>query len=502
MSTWDTAAIRQLLSAAFDDGELTTLCFDYFRPVYEEFGGGMTKSAKIQRLLDHCERHDQMEVLLERVRERNPRKYASFAHRLRREPPTDITPSPPPEDIAQVSPPQRATPDEYFDLQIRIHRFDPAVQANPVEALLGNGSHFEGGTLHLDQDRLKNAEANLQEYGMILFDALFSGPIHSAYDQAIAYADIQAEKRLRVRLWIDNEAAELHEFAWERLHHRVQTAMLPIAASSEMPFSRYIGLTAPEPTPITKRPVRLLFAISNPGDLSAQGLASLDVEKEITNLLGALGNLRQAEQLQVTLMPGRTGLSDTLRSKLEREGYQICQGVTSMEHIIRTLSRDGGYHILHYLGHGQFDRRRRQAHLLLEDEDGNVERMQDERIAALLKSVGSQLRLVFLAACESAKRTPGDSNPFVGLAPKLIQVGIPAVVAMQNTVSFATARQLTSDFYSYLLERGVVDRAMNQARLLLFESGGTDWATPVLFMRLKDGRLFGAQEYRITQCLK
>jgi hypothetical protein len=84
----------------------------------------------------------------------------------------------------------------------------------------------------------------------------------------------------------------------------------------------------------------------------------------------------------------------------------------------------------------------------------------------------------------------------------LIQVGIPAVVAMQNTVSFATARQLTSDFYSYLLERGVVDRAMNQARLLLFESGGTDWATPVLFMRLKDGRLFGAQEYRITQCLK
>ena len=50
------AAIRDLLSATFSDGELTTLCFDYFHSVYENFGTGMGKGQKIQLLLDHCVR--------------------------------------------------------------------------------------------------------------------------------------------------------------------------------------------------------------------------------------------------------------------------------------------------------------------------------------------------------------------------------------------------------------------------------------------------------------
>ncbi len=490
MPTWDMGTIRQLLSAAFSDGELTTLCFDYFRPVYDELGSGMGKSAKIQRLLEYCERQNLIEMLLERVEKENPRQYRNFAQRLQIDLPANTTPSQPPKDVIQTSDSRPGALDEYFDLQIRIQHFDPAIRGHPVEALLGNGSHFEDGELHLDQDRLRAEEGNPQEYGTILFDALFSGPIRSAYDQAMAYADIQTEKRLRVRLWIDNDAAELHGLAWERLHHQVQGIALPTAASSEMPFSRYIGLTTPEPAPVTKRPVRLLFAISNPADLPAD-LASLDVEKEVNNLLDALGDLRDAKGLQVALMPGRTGLPEALCSRLEREGYQICQGPSSIDHIIRTLSREDGYHILHYLGHGQFGRQPGQAHLFLEDENGNVELMRDERIALLLGSVGSQLRLVFLAACESAKRASGNNSPFVGLAPKLIQVGIPAVVAMQDTVHVTMAQKLTYDFYSYLLEHGVVDRAMNQARLLLFRTGSADWATPVLFMRLKDGRLFG-----------
>jgi hypothetical protein len=491
MPTWDMAAIRQLFYAAFSDGELTNFCFDYFRPVYNEFSGGMSRGAKIQRLLEYCENHDLVETLLKRAEKANPRQYRKFAHLLQPDLAVDTTPPQPQTDVVQPPDSQPSTSNEYFDLLIRIHGFDPEIQANPVEALLGNDSHFEGGELHLDQDRLSAEETNPQEYGTILFDALFSGQIRDAYNQAVAYADIQTEKRIRVRLWIDNDAAELHGLVWERLHHRAQGAMFPLAASSEMPFSRYTGLTTSEPDPIAERPVRLLFAISNPADLPTH-LAPLDVEKEVTNLLDALGDLRGGERLQVTLMPGWTGLSDDLHSTLVDEGYQICQGTTSIDNIIRTLSRDGGYHILHYLGHGQFGRQQPgKAHLFLEDENGNVELMRDERIATLLKSVGSQLRLVFLAACESAKRTSGSNSPFVGLAPKLIQARIPAVVAMQDTVQVTTAQKLTYDFYSYLLEHGVVDRAMNQARLLLFRTGGSDWATPVLFMRLKDGRLFG-----------
>ena len=79
---WNSAAIRDLLTAAFDDGELTTLCFDHFRPVYEDFSAGMSKGDKIQRLLEYCLRQGQVERLLDQVRERNPAQHARFAGRL------------------------------------------------------------------------------------------------------------------------------------------------------------------------------------------------------------------------------------------------------------------------------------------------------------------------------------------------------------------------------------------------------------------------------------
>jgi hypothetical protein len=78
---WDTETVRELLTAAFDDEQLSALCFDHFRPVYESFSLGMTKSQKIQQLLDYCYRRDQWEGLLRLVKARNPEQYARFAER-------------------------------------------------------------------------------------------------------------------------------------------------------------------------------------------------------------------------------------------------------------------------------------------------------------------------------------------------------------------------------------------------------------------------------------
>jgi hypothetical protein len=82
-STGGTATIRRLLTAAFDDEMLTVFCFDHFRPVYESFGSGMSKGEKVQRLLDYCVRHGQVEELLKRVNERNPTQYTRFQGQLR-----------------------------------------------------------------------------------------------------------------------------------------------------------------------------------------------------------------------------------------------------------------------------------------------------------------------------------------------------------------------------------------------------------------------------------
>ncbi len=82
-SGWNMAAVRELVSAALGDQELTALCFDHFPGVYDEFAGGMSKGDKLQRLLEHCVRHDQVAQLVELVQSANPAQYARFAPLLK-----------------------------------------------------------------------------------------------------------------------------------------------------------------------------------------------------------------------------------------------------------------------------------------------------------------------------------------------------------------------------------------------------------------------------------
>lgn len=77
-ATYNTEAVRDMLTAAFDDEGLTALCYDHFRPVYDDFSVGMSKRHKIHRLLDYCERHLQMGKLLTLIEKHNPDQYARF----------------------------------------------------------------------------------------------------------------------------------------------------------------------------------------------------------------------------------------------------------------------------------------------------------------------------------------------------------------------------------------------------------------------------------------
>lgn len=58
------AGIRQALLKSFSDQGLTTLCFDYFRDVYDVFSTGTTKEQKIQILIEHCVRRELIPNLL------------------------------------------------------------------------------------------------------------------------------------------------------------------------------------------------------------------------------------------------------------------------------------------------------------------------------------------------------------------------------------------------------------------------------------------------------
>lgn len=72
------SALRALLMAAFSDEELTTLCFDHFRTVYDDFTTGMSKGQKVQRLLEFCSRHQEVQTLLTLVEQANPTQYQRY----------------------------------------------------------------------------------------------------------------------------------------------------------------------------------------------------------------------------------------------------------------------------------------------------------------------------------------------------------------------------------------------------------------------------------------
>jgi hypothetical protein len=66
------------LNEALSDEDLKTLCYDHFRSVHDEFGSQMSRQEKIQRLIEHCEKHGQIEDLLTHLKENNPVRYNHF----------------------------------------------------------------------------------------------------------------------------------------------------------------------------------------------------------------------------------------------------------------------------------------------------------------------------------------------------------------------------------------------------------------------------------------
>jgi hypothetical protein len=260
-----------------------------------------------------------------------------------------------------------------------------------------------------------------------------------------------------------------------------------------------MGLDLPEPPPLTARPIRILVAVSNPTGLGEQ-LAPVAVDQEVENVRQALSEFRQAGRIAVSVLPGHGGLSPELEASLVKDSFAILPGPTTLEALTTQLA---DHQVFFFIGHGAFrqggqTRGERTAALFLEDENGGADPAPDHEIVAQLQALDPVPHLVFLVACQSGMRDIGDQHPLVGLAPKLIQAGVPAVVAMQDAVSMATARTLTNAFFQRLMQHGLVDRALNQARLQLISEKRLDWAIPVLFMRMRTGQLFAPNPVEVA----
>ena len=240
-------------------------------------------------------------------------------------------------------------------------------------------------------------------------------------------------------------------------------------------FPRYLDGRMVPGSPILQRPIKMAVAIASPADLDQYGLQPIDIDAELAQLQAL------TESLEIELLP-------------------LPQPCTLMA-IEAALG--AGAHILHIVAHGRYSPATAQypesSILYLADEVNKAQPVDADTFAAMLSRqlVDSdsrheeKLRLVFLASCETAKQSPADA--FRGFAPQLIAAGVPAVLAMQDRVPVATARQFGRSFYEALLQHGQVDRAANEGRSTLLTADLPGAANPILFMRLRQGQLFGVR---------
>lgn len=355
---------------------------------------------------------------------------------------------------------------DYDDLLIRILKRQ--THGYPIELTLNHRLEFRRGYLSPKVLAWDGATAP-EELGSFFFDQLIADPkVAAAWDMVRGRT-----QRRHIRLVVDADAPELHALPWELMREPPDQGGTPLAASDATPFSRYVEGDWDYAQPVRAYPLKVAVAIANPQGLTDLGLAEIVAEEEWQALSQAVAGL----PVSLIRVPEPCTLD-------------------AIEGVLRE-----GAHVLHLIAHGDYDADAGRAIVWLANQENRPLPVPDQEFTGCVERIqgrvsGDPLQLVFLSACQSARRDPADA--FRGLAPLLVQANVPAVLAMQDLVPIDTARTFSQVFYHQLLQHGLVDLAANQARARLLSSRLPGAHIPVLFMRLADGQLLAPDPVRLA----
>jgi YVTN family beta-propeller protein len=147
------------------------------------------------------------------------------------------------------------------------------------------------------------------------------------------------------------------------------------------------------------------------------------------------------------------------------------------------------WHVLHFIGHGDYDVTTDQGRIALMGESGRADMVEADRLAVLLTQADPRPRLVVLNSCSSGEA--GAQDLFSGTAAALVRSGISAVAAMQFTISDPAAIAFTRGFYTAIAHGYSIDDAARFGRVSILGRPHTlEWVTPVLYVRGESTQLF------------
>jgi hypothetical protein len=295
--------------------------------------------------------------------------------------------------------------------------------------------------------------SDVRRYGEALFTALFHDESLTTLRSSLQVSSSKGHG-LRIRIRYADMPA-LANVPWELLYDKQRRRFL--CQYPMYPVVRFIDV--PEDVrPLSIRgAVRMLVVISSPTEL-----VDLDVEEEWRRLSAAVQPLIDSGQLIMDRL-----LVATLDA--------VRQAVTATD-----------YHVFHFIGHGGFDAHTGDGTLAFTDKYGRYRPETGHDLGVILAT--SPIRLAVLNSCEGARVS--DLDPYAGTAASLVDLGIPAVVAMQFEISDEAAIAFSAAMYTALMSGHTIDLAVTLARQAILTTSRSEWATPVLYLRAPEGVLF------------
>ncbi len=299
-------------------------------------------------------------------------------------------------------------------------------------------------------------EEQVARYGLRLYRYLFGQG-----DQLDDFFRRAAVRRAYLTLKLHQEAAALWRLPWEYLNDGGEFLCL----DGKLLLSRApVGLP-PLEFAAQPAPLRILVVIAAPDDQE-----ELDIEREMSVVQEAVDDAIRQGHIHLDILTDATVA--TLRQTLKQEGY----------------------HILHYIGHGEYSYKQRRGFLCFEGETGETEAMGVAQLSPLLAAV-PHLGLVIISACHSAQI--GVLDAFDNLATGLLQQDIPAVLAIPSSLHDESAIELFRTFYHKVADGEQLLQALHEARQALHEVDMArqedrrrfDWGVPALYVRRSDLRL-------------
>ncbi len=340
------------------------------------------------------------------------------------------------------------------------------------------------------RERATRLEAQLPDWGAQLYQAVLATESAREALHAWQHAATGAERRFSVL--VDSDLPEGNAVEVQAVAHEAATVLLALPwellhdgrsylfqGQHAVRVRRRLPNRYDQAPRVTDLLIRILLLSPRPENAQT---GYIDHRVSALPLVQAVESLGQLAELTLLIPPTVPALQQALQ---------------------RAASAKKPFDVVHFDGHGVYDRRHGLGGLCFEDpndqqklHERGMTLVDAKALAALVRA--HRIPLVFLEACQSAQ---AEVNPTAPVAAQLLQEGVTSVVAMSHSVLVETARRFVQAFYARLAEGARVGQAMLAGQQALYHDDyrGTimgagalrlhDWFVPVLYQEAHDPQL-------------